>query len=172
MKKIAFLIMLVCFVSVIHAEDVPDAELFGGFSFTRGDLDLNMYGWNASIAGVVNEWFSIVGDLSGHYADVGGGVADAAVRMHSFAIGPQFSARGKSAVGFAHALVGANRIDGVVEGCGGGKSYFEIIAGGGVDIPVNKSLAVRVIQADWVHIRTGDSGVNQARLSAGLVVRF
>ena len=172
MKKILLLITCCCLVVVTYAEDVPDAELFGGFSYTRGDIDLNMYGWNASIAGVINPWFSIVGDLSGHYVNIAPDFVEAGLNMHSVAIGPQFSARGDSAVGFARVLIGANRIGGTFANCGGGRFYLAFTAGGGVDIPLNERLAIRVIQADWVHIRVDEGSLNQARVSAGLVVRF
>jgi hypothetical protein len=45
----------------------------------------------------------------------------------------------------------------------------------GVDIAVNKRLAIRALQADFMYIRAGngfDAGIYQGRLSSGLVVRF
>jgi hypothetical protein len=173
MKNVLTLFTLVCFTGLMYAEDTPKAELFGGFSYSRGDIDLNMYGWNASIAGVVNDWFSIVGDLSGNYADIGPGFVDAGFNMHSFAVGPQFSARGDSAIGFARALVGVNRLGAGAGGFGGaGANHFELVAGGGVDIPLNERFAIRAVQADWIHVRGNGGSFNQARISGGLVVRF
>jgi len=92
-----------------HAQDAPKAELFGGFSYSRGDIDLNLYGWNFAVAGVVNHWFSIVGDVSGNYANVGNGFADVTLNMHSFAAGPQFSVRRDYATDFSRELLVAHR---------------------------------------------------------------
>ncbi len=171
-KRILILLPVLLLITAAHAQDAPKAELFGGFSYSRGDIDLNMYGWNFAVAGVVNRWFSVVGDVSGNYANIGGGFADVTLNMYSFAAGPQFSARGDSVTGFARVLVGANRIGGGAFGFNAGDTKLGFVIGGGVDIPLNERFAIRAIQADWILVPTDGSNLDQARISSGVVVRF
>jgi hypothetical protein len=45
--------------------------------------------------------------------------------------------------------------------------------GGGADVKVNRVLAVRLIQADWVYYCfSGDSESHNVRVSIGIVLRF
>ncbi|RPI20986.1 MAG: hypothetical protein EHM61_25850 [Acidobacteria bacterium] len=172
MKRILILLPAFLLVAAVNAQDVPKAELFGGFSYSRGDIDLNMYGWNFEVAGVVNPWFSLVGDASGNYADIGAGIVDASLSIHSFAAGPQFSARRDSITGFARILVGGTRIGSGVFGVSGGDTKLGLVIGGGLDVPLSARFAIRAIQADWIYVPTNGSDLNQARISSGLLVRF
>lgn len=164
MKRLFLLVSMLIWAGTAGAQEVPKAEVFGGFSYSRGQYDVDMYGWNGSLAGVVNRWFSIVGDLSGNYAKSGSDFG-----MHSIAGGPQFSLRRGAVTPFARFLVGANR----TSSNGQSETDLSVILGGGFDIAVNKRLAIRALQADWMHIRAGNGfGINQGRVSTGLVVRF
>jgi len=171
-KRMLIMLPVLLLVTAAQAQDAPKVELFGGFSYSRGDIDLNMYGWNFAVAGIVNRWFSIVGDVSGNYTSPGNEIVDVNLNMYSFAAGPQFSARGDSVTGFARVLVGANRFGAGAFGFRGGDTNLEFVIGGGLDIPLNERFAIRAVQADWVLVRTNGSNLDQARLSSGLVVRF
>jgi hypothetical protein len=168
MKRMLLLVSMLIWVGTAGAQESPKAELFGGFSYSRGQYDMNMVGWNVSLAGVANKWFSFVGDLSANYGSPKYG---SDFTMVSIAGGPQFSLRRGAVTPFARFLVGANRLS------SGGQSETDLslILGGGVDIAVNKRLAIRALQADFMYIRTGNrfvAGIYQGRLSSGLVVRF
>jgi hypothetical protein len=166
MKKIFLLFSLLIWTAAAGAQDLQKAELFGGFSYSRGfPIDLNMYGWNASLAGVVNRWFSIVGDLSDNYGRFGESYH---VSILSVAGGPQFSYRTKTITPFVRFLIGANRI-GVSHA---NATNFGVVLGGGFDISVNKRFAIRPLQADWMHANVEGGHLNQGRLSAGVVVKF
>jgi hypothetical protein len=169
MKKILWLVPMILLVEAGYAQDLPKAELFGGFSYSRGNIDLNMYGWNASIAGDVNQWFSIVGDFSGNYGKFN--YSNSNVSLHSFAGGPQFTFRTKRIAAFSRVMLGGIRIG--VGSSNTRETNFALTIGGGIDVSLSKRFAFRAIQADWTRFHDSYNWVyNQGRLSTGLVVRF
>jgi hypothetical protein len=174
MKKTVLILLMLMWAGISHAEDLHKAELFGGFSYARGfPYDVNMYGWNASLAGAINREVAIVGDFSGNYADLGYG---SHFRMHSIAGGPQFSFGHGRITPFVRILIGMNRVS------YGDRSDTNLstILGAGFDVAVNKRLAIRALQADWMHVFHGRRGqtygsnenINIGRISSGIVIRF
>lgn len=142
--------------------ETPKAEVFLGGSYIRSD-GANFRGWNGSVAGNVNDWFGIVGDFSGHYFPQGN------AHIYTYTFGPQLSYRKNARVTpFVHALFGGARIG------GGGASLngFGANIGGGVDIKVSNSIAIRAIQADALITHFGGSTTTDPRLSFGIVFRF
>jgi outer membrane protein OmpA-like peptidoglycan-associated protein len=65
-------------------------------------------------------------------------------------VGPRFMVRSDNANFFLHSLVSLNRVnvDHLTAGNGIG-----VILGGGIDLPINKRLAIRVLEADYVYAR-------------------
>jgi len=142
----------------------PRFELFGGFQYTRDlTIDDNTFGWAVDFEGNLNEWLSIIGDVSGGYGDV----FNIGVSTYSFTAGPQFSIRGDPVRGFFRVLVGGARSSIL------GLSNTEMIAavGGGVDLGISDRIAFRVFQVDYVHTITGVSA-DALRIAAGPVFRF
>ena len=136
--------------------------MFLGGSYIRSD-GANFRGWNGSVSGNVNDWFGIVGDFSGHYFPL------ANAHIYTFTAGPQLSYRKNAQVTpFVRALLGGARVG------GGGVSDtgFAANVGGGVDIKVSNSIAIRAIQADALITHFGGSTTTDLRLSFGIVFRF
>jgi opacity protein-like surface antigen len=174
------IVVLACAALAIPAaaQNTPQAEIFGGYSYLRlnpgqGISGENIpAGWHASVAGNVNDWFGIVGEISGHYKDIGGVSANA----HAFTFGPRFSSRSNEKfTPFAHATFGGTRIG---AGLGGGASdtAFTWTLGGGVDVKASDRVAVRITQFDYVATRfdvtgTGATWQHNFRWSAGVVLR-
>jgi opacity protein-like surface antigen len=151
-----------CLPLVGVAQDHPKAELFTGYSYLRGDFDANFHGWNVSVAGNLNNWFGVVGDVSGHYLENG-------AKLHSFLAGPKFTHRGSERVNpYCQTLIGAV----IANADSFDETSFGWTAGGGLDVKVHKNIAIRVIEANYLLTRF--SGLNQhnGRLSAGVVWRF
>lgn len=170
-------------------EEFPKAEIFGGYSFFRamdylptygfsydGVGEMNLHGWEGSIAGNITEWFGIEGDISGHYGSpsfrsISIPLVD--VRLHSFMAGPKLAYRGnESVVPYAHFLIGAARAGIGAFGFGLGDNGLAAAIGGGVDIRLSDRVAVRAVQADYLMTRFEGYRQNNVRLSAGIVVRF
>ena len=152
-------------------------EVFGGYSFFRTEGDANLNGWAASFAARLTGGLELVGDLSGHYGSVDIGLTNADVDVHTVLFGPRFGGgRRAGARPFVHTLVGLTRVGAGVDLFGAriseSTSGLALAVGGGVDLRAGESLAVRMIQADYVNIRLFGEHSNNVRLSAGLVFRF
>jgi opacity protein-like surface antigen len=179
------------------AQDFPQIEVFGGYSYfhaddddleeadaTYGEFD-NLHGWNASVAGNVNRWLGLTADFSGHYvSDTIEGI-DLDASQHNFLFGPRVSFRREMITPFAHALFGASRLEASAEVDDAEVSFddtaFSMALGGGVDVNLSDRIAIRAIQIDWLHTRFdpaefanpgGDNTQNNARLSFGVVFKF
>jgi len=199
MKKAILAAGAVIFLSLSAlGQEPPKAEVFGGYSYFRGDGGGNLHGWNAEITGNLNRWFGVTADFSGHYNSNSSSLVanvpeipifsssvDASTKVHNFLFGGTFSHRGsESLVPFAHALAGFSRTDvngtAVVTGLGptlttrfsGNDTGFAAAFGGGLDVKLTRSFAFRVVQADYLLTRFGRGTQSNARISTGIVFRF
>src|ERR1044072_7017701 len=69
MRLIIFTAVLLSTLSMpAMAQDAPDVEVFGGYSFLKADGGGSLDGWNASVAGNLSRSFGVVVDFSGHYS--------------------------------------------------------------------------------------------------------
>jgi outer membrane protein OmpA-like peptidoglycan-associated protein len=192
MKNIFFVLSAVLVLALsTFAQEVPQVEVFGGYSYLRvnppGDDDgYNFNGWNGSIAVNANRWFGMVGDFSGHYKTIKDSGFNLDTKLHSFMFGPQFSLRKHDKLTpFAHALFGFSHVDQnispVPTGARAASDWndFAMALGGGLDFKVHPKVAVRLFQADYFMLR--DKGgnpnnsadiLNNFRLSTGIVFRL
>jgi opacity protein-like surface antigen len=150
-----FLVFLMALPVAMMAQDYPKAEVFGGYSYVRAQ-GLNVNGWDAAVAGNVNDWFGVKADFGGYYKN--------GESLYSFLFGPQFSYRKDERVTpFVHTLFGGVHAT--------GDTSFAWAIGGGLDVKVADYVAVRIIQADYLGTRFGGTTQNNARLSFGIVFR-
>ncbi|HXG66001.1 MAG TPA: outer membrane beta-barrel protein [Blastocatellia bacterium] len=173
------------------AQETPKTEVFGGYSYLRTEGGGNLHGWKASVAANVNEFLGLGAEFAGNYGSDSvrvtgpGGLflfADADSNLHTFLFGPRFSLRTRRATPFAHALFGAARAhtEGRVDVPGFSFSTefsdtdtaFAMELGGGLDVRLNQSVALRLIQVDYLRTRFNDDTQHHARISVGLVFRF
>jgi len=162
---------LILFSLPVVAQDVPRAEVFGGYQFTRLEGGVNANGWNASVTGNASRWFGVAADFSGLYKSISG----VNVNAYTYTFGPVISFNREGPVNpFVHALFGGAHLSASIPGIGSGStSGFTMMFGGGADAKLNRNFAVRVVQADWVYYRfSGTSSSKNLRLSTGIVVRF
>jgi opacity protein-like surface antigen len=174
------------------AQQTPKVELFGGYSYFRGERGRNLHGWNGSITANLNKWFGLVADVSGHYDSLSFrftgqqnnqnniSIFDSKTSKYTILVGPRLSYRNSSRlVPFAHALFGVTRdhedsttlsndFSSIFKS---NESGFAMAVGGGLDVELNRNLALRIIQADYSLTRVNGTQHN-ARISTGLVFRF
>ena len=159
--------------------NLPRVEVFGGLSYLPANVTTDFprddsYGFQASVALNLNRWFGVVGDFGGQYrtvSDLGPGWpgVTAETSVYEYLVGPRFAARSGRATLFAHALVGGARGN---AGIGGfSDSAFALGVGGGVDVDVNRRLAIRAIQFDWMGSFV-DILEDNVRLGFGVVVKM
>jgi len=172
LKKVFCAISLV-FLSLLpaKAQEVPKAEVFGGYSWSGG----NFHGWNASVAGNINKHLGIVADFSGHYGSELG-IVKVNQHAHSFLFGPRVSFRGKRLTPFVYGLFGATRFaeSAVINGqhLSAVSNGFSLAIGGGLDVKVNDRIAVRAFQLDYFRPIVNNEPNNRGRLAFGVVLRL
>jgi opacity protein-like surface antigen len=169
MRKFIALAALLVLLSVpAMAQNSPDAEVFGGYSFFSHGAH-NLHGWNASVNGNINHWLGIKGDFSGLYKTENG----LRLTLHTFTVGPQLSYRkNRRMVPFAHALFGVAHGSAGFQDLAYSRSSFAMNFGGGMDWVVHKNVAIRVIQTDLLVTYLGRDASTDGRISAGIVFRF
>jgi opacity protein-like surface antigen len=143
-------------------DETPKGEVFAGYSFlsvdTAGFRDRgDVHGFNVTGAGHFNEWFSLAGEVSGHYE---GGDA-----LHYVTGGPRVTYRNDSRVEpYAHVLAGAAFAN--------SNANFALVAGGGVDVKVSDKVAIRAVQVDYAPIFFDNFTLHNVKVSTGVVFRF
>lgn len=194
MPKHWLLTFAVVFGSVgAWAQSSDHVEVFGGYSFAAKDFSggtlpassLNR-GWNAAVNLKANRLFGFVADIAGYYNSLntpgscGGTLTSCSSSAYTVMFGPQFSLPLPKFTPFAHALVGvahANQ-NGTIPGQPfEGNNSVAAAFGGGVDYHLTRHWALRG-EADYLLTRFTYSdnqlhfSNNNARISAGVVVRF
>jgi len=199
MTKAILAACAVIFISLpAPGQETPKGEVFGGYSYFRGDGGSHLHGWNASITANLNRWFGVTADFSGHYNSERSSLTvliprsedfasrvDATTNIHNFLLGGTFSYRGhESLIPFARVLAGfsrnrenveyalATRNGIVASSYSNSDTAFAAAVGGGLDVKLSKSFALRVIQVDYLLTRFEHQTQNNVRISTGIVFRF
>jgi outer membrane protein OmpA-like peptidoglycan-associated protein len=183
-------------LALAQAQPAPKWEFFGGYSFVDPGTDVhgllpgallpvssrvesNPRGAGASITYNFNRWLGLTGDVSG---DLSSGEKGVAMRIDdaeffNLSAGPKITFRSRHFSPFFEALVGEHRLASEVFG-----SDYEIgfMAGGGLDLNLNRHFALRLIRADYLfsNHQYGPSAVVPAtdvrgvRLQSGVVLMW
>jgi opacity protein-like surface antigen len=159
--------------SAATAQEVPKAEVFGGYSYAGEGT----HGWNASAARNLNGWLGLAADAGGQYTRLEEPGFRERIKTHSFLFGPQLSVRRhKRLTPFVRTLFGASHVSTEAVEAGQRFSFsdtsFAAALGGGLDIKLSERLALRAFQADYVHTRFFGETQHKGRLSFGLVLRL
>jgi opacity protein-like surface antigen len=170
-------------------QDTREWEFFAGYSLQHShvreyfkstpsiysvkNLQENLNGWNVSVTENLNKWFGGTFDASGHYKTPVLSGSSNREQMHTFMYGPRISLHTAHIVPFGHALFGAAISSVKVQPTGphASETSFAVAAGGGVDLNLSDSVAVRLIQADYLHADALGSSQNNYRAAAGIVFR-
>ena len=168
----------------LMAQETPQAELFTGFSYLRMQKTNNV-GWDAAIQGNINKHLGIVGDASGYYNSqtqtVSGVQSSISGSIHSILGGLQVADPAGRWTPYAQALFGWARVHsdvalnntrGVILANTNSANAFAAKLGGGIDFNLNSSVDIRMIQADYMLIRSNGQKQQGGSISAGLVFRL
>lgn len=174
-----FLVLLCC--SPSPAQGIPvKMELFGGYSYmhfdstTFGFADYsNLNGGNLSLS-VPHPFHSREYHALGFVVDASGNFGSH-LTVYNFLAGPQFTVDKKGYTFFAHALFGKSRERfGIQDASIAGYSSLgrSFAFGGGVQKNWRPSLAVRILQVDYVNNNNFGLTQSNIRVSTGLVFQF
>jgi outer membrane protein OmpA-like peptidoglycan-associated protein len=192
-------VAVLCSVGTLAAaqdQPAPEWEIFGGYSFFHPGADVhgmlpggvipvasrlepNPRGVGASVTYNFNRWFGLTADGSGHWdsneTGVGNRIDDAA--FYNVSAGPKLTFRSHYFSPFLEALVGWHRLS---PDLFKGDDQFGFMAGGGLDLNVNRHFALRLIRGDFVFSNhqfgpgstVPATDVRGARLQSGVVFLF
>ena len=184
MRKFAIILGIalgLCGSTSTFGQDVPRAEVFGGYSYLNFDTvgvtnRLNMNGWEASATFNLNRWVGVEADFSGHYKGNCGGITGLTCKDLAFMGGPRFTYRKDRITAFAHGLFGGDNGSLGVFNVSVSDTPFAWAAGGGVDYAITKTISIRMGQVDYFMTRhlndLGLANQNNIRVSAGIVFTF
>jgi hypothetical protein len=171
---------------VVVAQEIPKVEVFAGYSLLRSS-GINFNGWNGALTANLNSWAGITADFSGQYVnrviDIGNTPVRDKMHVHNFLFGPHFAYRRERYTPFAHALFGVSResraLSFVTPQPGAmfntprvAANGFMMVLGGGVDIGLTRTFALRPVQIEYGLDRFFGRNGNDLRYAAGVVFRF
>jgi len=77
--------LVLCLSFPAFAQQTPAVDVSGSYSFLRDqEVEQNFHGWLVSVAGNMNDWFGIVGEVGGNYKTVTILGTDLDLSVHSF----------------------------------------------------------------------------------------
>jgi len=171
MRKMIPRLVMILFAAVgSRAQDTPAAEVSASYSFLGFGVShgVNQNGASVSVAGNLNHWLGLAGDVGGYHKSEAG----ITFNTYTYMGGPRLSYRNSSHVTpFAQLLVGGARGSLSAFGSSGSGNGFAYSVGGGVNLGVTKHLALRP-QLDYIGMRFSGNTVNTVRGSFSIVFRF
>ncbi|HMD17413.1 MAG TPA: PDZ domain-containing protein [Terriglobales bacterium] len=190
-KLVRFALAALFLLGIASAQNIPEINVFGGYSYLNFDLPANpstgttsqrlaMNGWDISVAVNLFHHIAVEGDFSGHSLSDCTGITGMNCSDFSYMGGPRytFGSRSGKITAFAHALVGRDSAD--LPGSSGvsvSDSSVAVAAGGGVDYWVYRHMVgVQLGPIDYMYTRHLNSDAvpsqDNIRVSAGVVFRF
>ena len=154
----------------LHAQDIPRAQLFAGYSYMNFDTRSFGFANRSSLNGyTVSPAFNIVYGL-GVVAEVSGQYGSR-MNFRDLTIGPQAVYGRGNLVFSGHALFGSTRSF-VNVGAGERDRERGVLFGGSVDMGISSRFAIRLVEADYVRSTLFDGKQNSVRVSTGLIYRW
>jgi len=184
MRKLMLVLLVIGLLSLpLMAQDNPKVEVFGGYQYlhigsnSSGGISngQGFNGWDAAVTGNLSNHFGVTGDFSGAYTTIQG----VSFKVYTYGGGPVVFTYAGRIKPFAHVLFGGAHLSGSESGVSVSTNGYTVMAGGGVDVAVNKAVAVRLGQVDWLYYHFSGimgspsfSSSNNVRFSTGIVFRF
>jgi len=160
----------ICILAVLLAVVLPTfaqkATVFTGYSYLNTDVSetkdlqtspiknrVNLNGWNAQGAYLLNPHFALAADFGGYYGTPKISGFDFKTKAHTFLFGPAVLTKKGRFMPSAHVLFGAAKMTATekvsdVDAVNG--THFAWAAGGALDVVVSKRVALRLGQFDYV----------------------
>jgi len=177
--------LILGFSTALAAQDAPQWEIFGGYSYYLAGGRTNTHGIHISAARNVTDYFGVVSEFSAHFGDEvvvltpvppGGMKVNGKELLALF--GPRITFRKFKRVDlFTHYLIGLAyaRDNQVPVRPTVSDTTWAYGVGFGVDLKSRKRLSIRLIQGDWIttHFpQANQEAQDNWRISTGLVLRL
>ncbi len=206
-RKVPILAAVILLGLAAFAQEFPRAELGLTYAYTRFgpsarySPDMNINGGGGSITINANRYFGIKAELTGgggskaHWSVPvgnpvlpGGGSITSSGNMFTYLFGPQIRIPSPKITPYFNFLFGGvhtSAFADAIAACAGScttsaapsGNSFGMAIGGGLDVPVSHSVAIKVAQLDYLMTRfnnglTGGDNQHNFRYQAGVVFRF
>lgn len=149
-------------------------DVAGMFAYIRSfepGAGRNFYGWNGSIGGNFTKHFGIEANFGGSYLNTGTNLFGASV--YTLLGGPRIVFPGHRVTPIVHFLAGLGHGRGELLGIGASTNGFALVPGFGLDVNINRHLAVRAVQFDYMLLHADSNWyARNIRIGGGLVARF
>jgi hypothetical protein len=171
-KTLSLLVGLLLGIGVLAAQDVPKAEIAFGYSFINVHPDypqitsFNLNGGGASFVFNFGNYFGIKSEFMDYTGGGGaqlrkyGYTGNVGGNLFTYEFGPQIKKHSGKVQPFGEALFGAghtgvfgtiyNAVNGI-QAAGSSNNAFSMALGGGLDIPVNRIVSIRPVEADYLY---------------------
>jgi hypothetical protein len=155
----------------------PKGEVAGGYAYLHETDSSVPGGWFVSGGASVNDWFGVVGTVTGHYKTETVGTTSVRTRVHTFLGGPKFTYRTNRVAPFLTLLAGGARVGArdAAAGATNTDSETRLAAHSGVGLDVNAStyLGVRVgVNGLYIRGDKWDDWTEDLQFIAGVVARW
>ncbi len=184
--------LLIAVPSVAKAQQFEGIEIFGGYSYMRTDLSspffyttaptpgvsngkFTMNGWQAPMTEKATDWLGLTQEFGDNYGNKN--VLGCGNHFSTFYIlsGPRFYYPGlKGVTPFVHSLFGYEQTKTTINAttAKASSSSYAMAFGGGPDVKVSRSIAIRLFQANYYRPQAFGYSQNDLRISTGIVFRF
>ncbi len=159
------------------AAQTSRGEVAGGYAYLH-ETDFSVpRGWFASGGASMNNWFGVVGTVTGHYKTETVGAANVDRSLHTFLGGPKFTFRTNRVAPFLTLLAGGAHFGGKVAAAGATNTDSETRlaahTGVGLDLNVTSPFGVRVgINELYIRGDAWDDWTEDFQLITGIVARW
>lgn len=185
--SVSIIIFILVFSVLTYGQEVPKYELYTGYSLIRMNQFITYNGATTSLTRNFTKSFGMIAEV-GIFSDSRDKTfvfGDSSIRdissakLFTYMAGPRFSIRGNSRfTPFGQVLVGGYRSSGTFSTQINGSTWksknvinsFASALGAGVDVNVNKRIAVRPAQIDYLFLRKTNN--ESLRVSSGVVFKF
>jgi len=191
-KLVRFALAALFLLGIASAQNIPAMDVFGGYSYLSFHMPansvttfssaqtLNLNGWEFSVSGSLFHHLAVEGDFSGHtLSDCGGTILNCSNFSYMGGARYNIGNRSRKLTGFAHGLIGQDRMDlpEISSGTSVSDTSVAFAAGGGIDYWVLRRVGIRLGPADYIYTRhLNNTGIVPSqyafRVGGGVVFRF
>jgi len=186
-RLLSVLACLTVFSLSAFGQDVPSYELFGGIAFSSGLPAGAWLGWHVSGVKNLDRHFGIVVDIGRQTSSQSQGLNFVLLNTNTiqstYLAGLQVASRNESKLAPSiHLLAGVaqdsaafsilNAGDQSVESGSDKTKSFALLPGASFDYTVKEHFAIRLVQVDFMCVRSAGTWAQSVRFSTGLIVRL
>ena len=170
-------LLMATFGTATATAQTPKGEVAGGYAYLH-ETDLSVPGgWFVSGGASVNNWFGVIGTVTGHYKTETVGPLSVETSLHTFLGGPKFTFRTDRIAPYLTLLAGGARAGATAAAAGvtgtDSQTRFAAHTGVGLDLNAASQLGLRVGVIElYIRGDAWDDWLQEFQFIAGIVARW